>query len=201
MSVVAPPYVSLTEWETTYRLNDDAYELVAGVPTMTPPESGVNIDAASLLHEKLAPLLRPGHRPLPNYGVHVRSAAGRDTVRQPDLVVVPRNVDIRKSYIEAADAVLVVEVISPSSIERDWVAKRDEYAAAGIPSYLIIDVRNDTAPRVWLFELPGAGGPAAPRPVQISRAMRYPDPAGDGSTVSLRIAGHEPITVSAAELV
>ena len=194
MSLAAPPRVSLHEWETTWNLVEDAYELVDGVPTMTPPEAGTNIEAAALLHERLAPLVRPGHRVLPNYGVHVRTADGRDTVRQPDLLVLPRDVDIARPHVEAHAAALVVEVVSPSSIERDWVTKRREYAAAGIPNYLIVDVRGD-APQLWLFEQVLADGPSEP-----TTYPPYPDPTGDGTCVTIHIPGCDPVTITAADL-
>lgn len=32
--------------------------------------------------------------------------------------------------------------LSPSSVERDLVAKRRDYAVAGIPAYLVVDLRD-----------------------------------------------------------
>ena len=209
-SNTAPPRaVDLHEWETVWSLREDAYELVAGIPTMTPSETGRNIAAAIRLYDLLVPALRPTHWLLPHYGVHLHSPQGRDTVRQPDLVVLPRGLGISRSFIAAADATLVVEVVSPSSIERDWVAKRGEYAAAGVPLYLIADVRAD-APKLWLFDrfLPvrdsapaGEGAPAGKdEPRHATTYPRYADPTGDGTSVTIRIPGHDPITISAADL-
>jgi Uma2 family endonuclease len=42
-------------------------------------------------------------------------------------------------YLEPADILLVVKVLSPSNAVRDLVVKRYEYAAAGIPDYWIVD--------------------------------------------------------------
>lgn len=36
--------------------------------------------------------------------------------------------------------IVAVEVLSPGSRRRDVLTKRDEYAAAGIPTYWIIDL-------------------------------------------------------------
>ena len=142
------------------------------------------------------------HRLLPNCGIQLRSIEGRDTVRQPDLAVVPRAVDIRHHFLPAGDVTLVVEVVSPGSTERDWVAKRADYARAGIGSYLIVDVRPDV-PQLWLFDrllpvedaLDGGSGPR-----EATTYPRYADPTGDGTSVTIRIDDHDPITITAAEL-
>ena len=45
-------------------------------------------------------------------------------------------------YRDGAD--LVAEVVSKDDPDRDWVTKRSEYAAAGIPEYWIADPRDRT---------------------------------------------------------
>ena len=194
MSLAAPPRVSLHDWETTWSLDNDAYELVAGVPTMTPPETAANIDAAMLIRDRLTPVVGTTHRVLPSFGVHLSRAAGRDTVRQPDLMVLARAIDRTRSHVEPSQVILVVEVLSPSSIERDWVTKRAEYAAAGIPNYLIVDVRDPAAPQLWLFDRLRDAAAGEP-PTYPS----YADPTGDGTSVTLHLDGHD-ITLTAADL-
>ncbi|NKE57667.1 Uma2 family endonuclease [Lentzea sp. PSKA42] len=65
-------------------------------------------------------------------------------VRRPDLVVAQRSAgkrqDAEGGLIRASEVVLVVEVLSPSSRQTDYRAKRHEYAEAGIPFYWIIDL-------------------------------------------------------------
>ncbi|MEV6715099.1 Uma2 family endonuclease [Lentzea sp. NPDC051208] len=65
-------------------------------------------------------------------------------VRRPDLVVARRSAGRRQNaeggLIRASEVVLAVEVLSPSSRQTDYRAKRDEYAWAGIPFYWIIDL-------------------------------------------------------------
>ena len=60
--------------------------------------------------------------------------------REPDLMVLlPENVEKAKpTYIEGA-ADLVVEIISPESVERDRGSKFTEYERAGVTEYWIID--------------------------------------------------------------
>lgn len=86
-----------------------------------------------------------------------------ESVREPDVVVfdAAAKYDRDKDEDEAgaeplrrlgADAVLlVVEVISPSTAHVDWGAKRNEYAAAGIPAYWVLETRP--VPRLMVYKL------------------------------------------------
>ena len=67
-----------------------------------------------------------------------------DGLREPDVVCVlnENTVRIGQQFTSAAD--LVVEVVSPNDPRHDWVTKRAEYAAAGIPEYWIADPRDKT---------------------------------------------------------
>lgn len=73
-------------------------------------------------------------------GIRVRIGPGR--FRQPDITVLLDAHDPRRQddYWRGAD--LVVEVVSPDGPERDHVQKRQEYAAAGIPEYWIVDPKG-----------------------------------------------------------
>ena len=66
--------------------------------------------------------------------------------REPDLLFVSREREhlITKTFLDGA-ADLVVEVVSPESVERDSVQKFAEYEAAGIREYWLIDYTNQTA--------------------------------------------------------
>ncbi|MFK4110478.1 Uma2 family endonuclease [Streptomyces sp. NPDC002176] len=58
----------------------------------------------------------------------------------PDLVVVaPEVLPPSGRLLPASLVTMVVEVVSKTSVERDYSVKRSIYAAAGIPVYLIID--------------------------------------------------------------
>ncbi|TWG00101.1 Uma2 family endonuclease [Kitasatospora viridis] len=59
---------------------------------------------------------------------------------QPDLVVCDRGAVAGAGRAVPASAVtLVVEVVSRSSVDRDYRTKRHLYAEGGIPAYLIVD--------------------------------------------------------------
>ncbi|WTD02653.1 Uma2 family endonuclease [Streptomyces albidoflavus] len=59
---------------------------------------------------------------------------------QPDLVVLERGKGPDHGRLLPAELVtLLVEVVSRSSIDRDYGDKRSIYAAGGVPGYLIVD--------------------------------------------------------------
>ncbi len=68
-----------------------------------------------------------------------------DTVRIPDVVVIPktqwRELRDREAVIRLNEAppVLVVEVVSESTQSTDYRAKRSEYSVLNIPEYWIVD--------------------------------------------------------------
>jgi Uma2 family endonuclease len=64
--------------------------------------------------------------------------------RIPDVVFVAagRANIIGETEIDGAPD-LIAEVISPDSVARDWVDKRDEYQRAGVREYWIVDPRHE----------------------------------------------------------
>lgn len=140
-----PTRVDLATWDEDVSGQDDAYELVEGVPTMTPGESFANRTAGSLLAGRLN-AVREGWVAVTDAELTVAEVPA--TVRRPDVLVArPPRPGARAGEPEnrllAAEVLFVAEVVSPSSVERDLVTKRREYALAGIPSYLIVDLRYE----------------------------------------------------------
>ncbi len=64
--------------------------------------------------------------------------------RIPDLVFVstPRLSIVGDTLVDGAPD-LIAEVISPDSVERDWVDKRAEYERAGVREYWVADPRHE----------------------------------------------------------
>ncbi|HVT48311.1 MAG TPA: Uma2 family endonuclease, partial [Vicinamibacterales bacterium] len=58
---------------------------------------------------------------------------------EPDLIVVANPAQVSGRAIEGAP-LLLVEILSPSSIERDRIVKAARYAALGVPHYWIVDL-------------------------------------------------------------
>ncbi len=61
--------------------------------------------------------------------------------RQPDLQVV-RRAALGQELAEPGDVLLAVEVMSPSSVSTDRVTKPAQYAAAGIPYFWRVELRD-----------------------------------------------------------
>ncbi len=105
----------------------------------------VKCESASRLHNRvgrrLASVLEEGRKPEPclmvETDVDVRISDVPLNFRRPDITVHRCLPNDRRLY--AADATLVVEIVSPdSSFRTDTVDKKAAYAAAGIPVYLIV---------------------------------------------------------------
>jgi len=60
--------------------------------------------------------------------------------RSPDIIFITKTrTDIIREYFIDGAPDLVVELVSPDSVIRDWHEKYIEYEAAGIPEYWLID--------------------------------------------------------------
>ena len=114
---------------------------------------------------------------------------GRRRRRIPDVVFVGSNrLDIiRDTFIDGAPD-LVAEVVSPDSVARDWVDKRDDYQRAGVREYWIADPWHE---RFAAYALHGK----AYRPIPPGR--RRPGPLA-GAQGAVRPAGVA-VAVAAAE--
>ena len=62
--------------------------------------------------------------------------------RVPDLLFVAKErADIIKTTIIESPPDLIVEIVSPDSVERDWREKYLEYQAAGVGEYWVVDLQ------------------------------------------------------------
>lgn len=68
----------------------------------------------------------------------------------PDLALIPAAEKNRNLSSYAPDLVeLVIEVVSPSSVRNDYEVKDRQYAARGIPNYLIFDPQQGHLVTLW----------------------------------------------------
>lgn len=89
---------------------------------------------------------------------------------QPDLVVYERGaVQGSGRLVPAAAVTMVVEVVSRTSGDRDYKTKRQLYAAANVPVYLIVDPLQA---RCALFTEPSPGS----RDYRIERTSAFGEP-------------------------
>ena len=132
-------------------LPDDGrrYELIDGSLIVTPPPGSVHQLVVGALYRGLWSARRPGTVVLTAPIDYVPEPT---TSLQPDVVVVEEAEvgEIRLTRVP----LLVVEVVSPSSRRHDLGSKRLAYAAAGVPSYWLVDPE----PPVGLTVLRLAGG-------------------------------------------
>jgi Uma2 family endonuclease len=135
-------YQELGETESGYT------ELVEGRLLMSPsPAPGHNI-ASGELFVQLKQQVPAAFRVIQDIDVDLEltSPAQPGFSRRPDLVVVHRDAVERVSreggMLRASEVAVIVEIVSPGSRRTDRVAKRSEYADAGIAHYWIVDLTD-----------------------------------------------------------
>lgn len=172
-----PPLVDLDTWLDQETDDNTHTELVAGFVTVPPSESWNNLRAGVLLGRVVedhtqGTFVAAGH-------LDVVLSEVPATVRCPDVVVAPRGALSGAGRAHPQDVALVGEVVSPGSVETDWITKRAEYARAGIPAYLVVDRHLG---RLALFTEPTGGA--------------YTRSTG-GDAVTLELGGHRiPVTLA-----
>lgn len=126
-------------------LPEGRYEYVDGDLVELMPEGEENDGIANylfylLVQANITPpkLIRPGRCEV--------EVPGKPRTRFPDLVILdPAHPDLTKRRLTITQAMpaprLVAEVVSPGkkNRDRDYIAKRKQYAACGIPEYWLID--------------------------------------------------------------
>ncbi len=126
---------------------DDHVELLEGVIVAEPPQDPPHATDTTLVVEALRRAV--GERAL--IRVQMPLVVGRYSVPEPDVAVVPGCVwDYTRSH--PTTALLVVEVAA-SSLPKDRLSKSRIYAAAGIPEYWVINLRDHC---VEVFRRPDA---------------------------------------------
>ncbi|MGH3492185.1 MAG: Uma2 family endonuclease [Sciscionella sp.] len=142
MSIASWPahLLSLADWAALPVDTDRRYELVEGARIVSPRP-------ASLHQRVLSRLLRQLDQQLPKHWEAlsevevVISAGGPATVRVPDIAVIPTSLaDTDRQQFHGNDVLIAVEIVSPGSARTDRVAKRAEYAEAGIEHYWIVEI-------------------------------------------------------------
>lgn len=136
-----PVKFTIEEYLTYDDGTDKRYELEDGVLVEMPPGTGKHEAIITLLlFQFLLEKQRLGLtlEPRPN-GTEVMT---KKQLRRPDVLVMTKE---QAQTIEKTSAVLqtapllIVEVVSPESVDRDYNIKTSEYAEAGVGEYWIVD--------------------------------------------------------------
>ena len=148
MLALQPRFKSFEEYLAYEDDTEQLYELFNGELIAVPTESGLNFEIATFLLLKFVEMV--GYRRVRGHGLELE-VQGEPKNRFPDLTI------IREEHIaqlakrntirlSMAPPLLVVEVVSPGELqrERDYIAKRQQYEACGIPEYWIVDPQTQT---------------------------------------------------------
>ena len=141
--------VPLTEpWtiEQLDRLPDDSnrYELLAGELLVTPPPSEAHETIVARLTALLVPFVVANGLGFVYHPRSIVQVGGERT--EPDLMVRPES--LRTGWANAPIPILVVEVLSRSTRDRDFGKKRRFYMKAGVAEYWIVDRQEEVVVQV-----------------------------------------------------
>jgi Uma2 family endonuclease len=123
-----------------------------GVLSVMPPAGYTHAIIATRLMSWLLAAGLPAERIAQAVGLQIPGRSGGLGGRIPDLLVWAK-AQTDAVWLPVADVLLVVEIVSPGSEATDTVAKKAEYAGAGIPQYWTVD--QDPAQTVTMYRLQG----------------------------------------------
>lgn len=100
---------------------------------------------------------------------------------QPDLAIMDaalRDETLDATEYAAKDALLVVEVTSPSNCtdDRKWGRKYKAYAKGRVPIYLLVDPHAPTGPEITVFTQPNGLRYVAAATVKFGEPLNLPEP-------------------------
>lgn len=130
----APLAVTEREFEELPETNARKVEVVDGVLRVSPEPTFTHEIVVMRLGSLLAAACPPGLEAGPGTDIKLREVPLH--VRAPDVIVARTGFERMMGPDQVA---LAVEVVSPSTGTQDHVHKRDEYLAAGIPNYWVVD--------------------------------------------------------------
>jgi Uma2 family endonuclease len=158
MTIATNRRMTLEEYLTYDDGTDIRYELVDGVLVEMGAENPFNVQITMFLVFTFSDLGIPRYRLAIGHQIGVSET--KATARQPDLVVhseesVAAILTDKILRFEMPAPMLVVEIVSNSdddkqSRDRDYIDKRSEYQARGIPEYWIVDPIKAV---VWVLHL------------------------------------------------
>ncbi|MFF4505470.1 Uma2 family endonuclease [Streptomyces sp. NPDC001401] len=115
-------------------------ELIEGEICVTPPANGEHEEILAKVNRQVIRQV-PDDSLLNYFGIGLNVPGSSDTGHvEPDLVIAPNGTfDDQEQWHDPTGVLLVAEVTSKSTADRDRDKKIHGYARAGIPVYLLID--------------------------------------------------------------
>ncbi|MCX4691867.1 Uma2 family endonuclease [Streptomyces sp. NBC_01408] len=153
-------------------------EIDGGRITLAPPPHRHHNGIAARVQRALYGVLLPERGVYQTLGIHI---APLGKLYVPDLVVAPREVvegvdaDV-SDPVDAAEALLVVEITSKGNAEDDRKKKLWAYAHAPVPVYLLIDRFDEHGPTATLFTGPENGAYRHTERVAFGGVLKLPEP-------------------------
>ena len=141
--LTAKQYFSLTDYDSR-----DMWELIKGVLKMSPAPMTVHQKISGNLHLFLGTKFKRHEK------FHVRYSPydlniNETSVVQPDICVIDNIQNETKRYFEGVP-VVIVEILSPSSVEYDSKRKYELYEECGVPEYWIVSPFDE---KIQVFRL------------------------------------------------
>ncbi|WLQ41587.1 Uma2 family endonuclease [Streptomyces laculatispora] len=156
-------------------------EIDEGQIVLVPPPHAHHNGIADLVQQCLYRGLPDGLGIYQTLGVHVTPL---DKLYVPDLVVMPRELIVAadpdtSDPMDAADALLIVEITSKGNAREDRTKKYRAYARAGVPMYLLIDRFDTRGAMATLFTEPNEDGTfKRSDAVPFGKPLTLPEPFG-----------------------
>jgi Uma2 family endonuclease len=153
-------------------------EIDEGQIVLVPPPHPRHNSIAQLVQRRLYEKLSEELGIYQTLGIHI---APLDKLYIPDLVVLPSELATdadpeSNDPLDAAEALLVVEVTSKGNARDDRTKKLWAYAHAPVPIYLLIDRFDEHGPTTTLFTDPESGAYKHAERVPFGKAVTLPDP-------------------------
>ena len=143
MNIQTPPKMTIEAFERWVALQERKHELVEGVPVMSPETTRNHSVTIGRIFHCLARQIDPAMHNL--HGGHFAIPTGERSIRLPDIFIEPAGGDGKARRTD--EAILIVEVLSPSTQHTDFGPKRQEYLALdSLDTYLVFAADE---PRVW----------------------------------------------------
>ncbi|MFJ8855565.1 Uma2 family endonuclease [Streptomyces sp. NPDC102437] len=156
-------------------------EIDEGQIVLVPPPHAHHNGIAEMVQHRLYRALPEKLGIYQTLGVHV---VPLDRLYVPDLVIMERELIMAADSeasdpMDAADALLIVEITSKGNARDDRTKKYRAYARAGVPMYLLIDRFDTRGAMVTLFTQPNEDGTYKHSdPVPFGKPLTLPEPFG-----------------------